>query len=170
LPAALEGSWQRLDFHVNYGFVRATFQSHVTILSDSNPGADADGNIFVQPGDRLPGVPLHTGKVGVGLSLAHGIHVGLEGILVSSQYLRGDEANLQKPLPGYALLNARLSWQATRALGFYFEGENILDHRYAGFGLYSDPTGNGAFPNFTDPRFYTPAEPFAFRAGVQLRF
>jgi len=168
--AALEGSWQRLDFHANYGFVRATFQSHVTVLSDSNPGADADGNIFVQPGARLPGVPLHTGKLGVGLSLPDGIHVGLEGIVVSSQYLRGDEANLQKPLPGYALLNARLSWQATRTLGFYIDGENILDHRYAGFGLYGDPTGNGAFPNFTDPRFYTPAEPFGFRAGVQLRF
>ncbi|MBV9317034.1 MAG: TonB-dependent receptor [Gammaproteobacteria bacterium] len=98
------------------------------------------------------------------------MHIGLEGIFVSSQYLRGDEANLQKPLPGYALLNARFSWQMTPAIGVYFEGENLLDRRYAGFGLYGDPTGNGAFPQFSDPRFYTPAEPFGFRAGVQVRF
>ena len=167
---ALEGSWERVDFHGSYGFVRATFQSHVTVLSDNNPGADADGNIFVQPGDRLPEVPLHTGKIGVGLSLPGAVHVGLDGILVSSQYLRGDEANLQKPLPAYALLNARLSWQANSRLGFYLEGENILDHRYASFGLYSDPTGNGAFPQFTDPRFYTPGAPFGMWVGAQLRF
>ncbi|MBV9724096.1 MAG: TonB-dependent receptor [Gammaproteobacteria bacterium] len=168
--AALQGSWHRLDFRANYGFVRATFQSHLTILSDRNPGADANGNIFVQPGDRIPSVPLHMLKLGVGVSLPQRIHIGLEGIFVSSQYLRGDEANLQKPLPGYALLNARFSWQMTPAIGVYFEGENLLDRRYAGFGLYGDPTGNGAFPQFSDPRFYTPAEPFGFRAGVQVRF
>jgi iron complex outermembrane receptor protein len=168
--AALEGSWHRLDFHANYGLVRATFQSHETILSDNNPDADVNGNITVQPGDRLPGVPLHTGKLGLGVRLGAAVHLGLDGIFVSRQYLQGDEANLQKPLPGYVVLNARVSWQASRNVGLYFEGENILDRHYNSFGLYGDPTGNGAFPLFTDPRFYTPAEPFGFWVGARVRF
>jgi iron complex outermembrane recepter protein len=166
--AAVEGTWGRLDFHANYGVVRATFQSYLTVYSADNPGANANGDIFVQPGDRMPEVPEHTGKLGVGYSLSWGLHVELDGIAVSNQYLRGDEANLQEPLPGYALLNARASWQVTRRLALYFEGENILDRRYASFGLYSDPTGNGAFPQFTNPRFYTPGEPFGFWAGFEL--
>ena len=168
--AALFGTWGKLDYHVTYGFVRATFKSHLTIASEKNPGADVNGNIFVAPGDRLPEVPLHTAKLGVGCSLPRGVHVGLDAVMVSSQYLRGDEANLQKPLPGYAVLNARASWQATHRLSFFFEGENILDRRYGSFGLYGDPTGNGAFPQFTNPRFYTPGQPFGFWLGAQFHF
>ena len=168
--AVLEGGWGNLDFHANYGYVRATFLSHLRLLSDNNPGADASGDILVQPGDRLPSVPLHTVKFGVGYSLPGRVHAALDGIVVSSRYLRGDEANLQEPLPAYAVLNARMSWQATPELGFFLRGENILDHRYSSYGLYGDPTGNGAFPRFTVPRFYTPAAPFGLWAGVQLSF
>jgi outer membrane receptor protein involved in Fe transport len=166
--AALQGTWSAFDFHANYGFVRATFQSYLTVYSASNPGADVNGDIFVQPGDRLPEVPMHTGKLGVGVNLPAGVHLGLDAVLVSNQYLRGDEANLQQPLPGYGVLNARASWQASHHLSLFFEGENILDHRYASFGLYSDPTGNGAFPQFTNPRFYTPGEPFSFWLGARV--
>jgi outer membrane receptor protein involved in Fe transport len=168
--AALQGAWHWLDFHANYGFVRATFQSSLTVFSDNNPGANGNGDIFVQPGDRLPEVPMHTGKLGVGVNLPARVHVGLDGVFVSNQYLRGDEANLQQPLPGYAVLNAHASWQASRHLSFFLEGENILDRRYASFGLYSDPTGNGAFPQFTNPRFYTPGQPSSFWAGGQVKF
>jgi iron complex outermembrane receptor protein len=168
--AELGGTWQNVDFHANYGFIRATFQSYLTVASGNNPGADANGNIFVQPGDRLPEVPMHISKLGAGYSAPRGVHVGLDAILVSGQYLRGDEANLQKPLSGYAVLDAHASWQATHRLSVLFEGENILDHRYHSFGLDGDPTGRGAFPQFSDPRFYTPGQPFGFWLGAQLRF
>jgi iron complex outermembrane receptor protein len=167
---ALDGSWDKLDFHANYGFVRATFESNLTVVSGNNPGADANGNIAIQPGDRLPEVPLHTGKLGVGYTLPWGVHVGLDAVGVSSRYLRGDEANLQTPLPGYAIVNARASWEMTHSLSFFFDGENIFDHQYSSFGQYGDPTGRGAFPNFTDPRFYTPGQPFGLRIGAQLRY
>ena len=167
---ALFATWHALEVHANYAFVRATFRSHLIVASDSNPGADADGNIFVEPGNRLPEVPLHTVKIGASYGFPHDTHVGLDAVLVSSQYLRGDEANLQKPLPGYAVVNAHASWQPTHRLTIFFEGENILNHRYASFGLYGDPTGDGAFPQFTNPRFYTPGEPFGFWLGAQFHF
>jgi iron complex outermembrane receptor protein len=168
--AALYGAWRKFEFHANYGYVRATFESHLTIASANNPGADVNGNTFVQPGARLPGVPLHTGRLGASYSLPRDVHIGVDAIITSSQYLRGDEANLQKPLPGYAVLNAQASWQATHRLSIFFEGENILDRRYNSFGLYGDPTGNGAFPQFTNPRFYTPGQPFGLWLGAQVHF
>lgn len=167
--AALDGSWGRVDFHANYGFVRATFESHLTILSDNNPGADANGNITVQPGDRLPEVPEHTARLGAGVSLPRGVHLEADARIVSSQYLRGDEANLQRPLPGYAVFSALASWEATPRLSFFCRGDNLFDHHYASFGLYGDPSGNGAFPQFTNPRFYVPAQPFGLWLGARLR-
>ena len=167
--ASLEGKWRQFDWHANYGYVRATFRSNLTILSADNPAADANGAIHVHPGDRLPEIPLHTGKLGAGYALPWGAHVELDAVLVSSQVLRGDEANLQKPLPAYGVLNAHADWPVTDRLTVYLEGENILDHRYDSFGLYSDPTGNGAFPNFSNPRFYTPGQPLGWWLGVRYR-
>jgi outer membrane receptor protein involved in Fe transport len=168
VEAALQGTWGRFEFHANYGFVRATFESHLSILSDNNPGADANGNIYVQPGDRLPGVPLHTARLGTGVSLGRGVHLEVNANMVSSQYLRGDAANLQAPLPGYTILDAIASWQAAPRLAFFLRGDNILDHRYSSFGLYGDPTGKGAFAQFTNPRFYVPGQPFGFLLGLQV--
>jgi iron complex outermembrane recepter protein len=82
--------------------------------------------------------------------------------------MRGDEANLQRPLAGYVVFNAEAEYRFTDRLEVYVEGENLLDNRYATFGLYGDPTGSGAFPQFTNPRFVVPAEPFSVWAGVRL--
>jgi len=168
--ASLKGNWDDLDFFANYGYVRATYRNSLTISSEDNPAADINGNIFVRPGDRLPEVPLHTAKLGIGYSLPGHVHVELDTVLTSSQVLRGDEANDQAQLPGYGVLNARVDWQATDQVSFFFEGENILDSRYDTFGLYSDPTGNGAFPNYTNPRFYVPGQPFGFWLGARVKF
>ena len=43
--------------YATYSLVDATFQSPLTLPSPNNPFADANGNIQVAPGDRLPGIP-----------------------------------------------------------------------------------------------------------------
>jgi iron complex outermembrane receptor protein len=165
----LTGSWGRFDFHANYGFVNATFHSTLEINSPYNPGADVNGNILVTAGDRLPGIPQHTAKLSLDYHLTPSWIVGTEAIYASNEYLRGDEANLQKPLSGYHTLDLRTSYDITRRIEFYAEAENVLDRHYDTFGLYSDPTGGGAFPQFTNPRFYTPAAPFGIWAGIKMR-
>jgi outer membrane receptor protein involved in Fe transport len=167
--ASITGSWKGYQFHANYGFVNATFRSRLEIQSPNNPAADDNGDILVVAGDRLPGIPRQTAKFSVDYHLTPAWIVGTEVIYESSKYLRGDEANLQKPLAGYTTLDVRTSYDITRRIEFYAEAENVLDKHYSTFGLYGDPTGGGAFPQFTDPRFYTPAAPFGFWAGIKVR-
>ena len=50
---------------LGYAYTNATFQSPLLLGSPENPMADANGNIQVVPGDRIPGIPLNriTGQV-----------------------------------------------------------------------------------------------------------
>ena len=164
-----DARWNVFDFRASYAFVNATFQSAFTDLSPNNPAADANGNIFVVPGDRMPGIPRSTAKFDLGCSPLSGLHLSFGAIAESSQYLRGDEANLQAQLPGYVVVNAEAEYEIRKGLLLYVEGENILDHRYATFGLYGDPTGDGAFPRFTNPRFIVPAQPLGAWMGVRAQ-
>jgi outer membrane receptor protein involved in Fe transport len=165
--ASLGAAWQKFDFKADYSYVEATFRSALTLPSADNPGADANGNIFVHPGDRLPGIPLNLAKFRVGYEPLAGLHLALDGTVSSSRFFRGDEANLQPPLPGFTVFNASADYAVTDRITLYLEGENILDRHYATFGLYGDPTSNGAF-DFTNPRFVVPAQPLGLWGGIRL--
>ena len=166
---AVDARWQDFDLRANYAFVDATFESPFTDPSEDNPAADVNGNIYVTPGDRIPAIPRSTAKFNLGYQATPLLHLAVNATLESSQYLRGDEANQQAPLPGYVVFGAEADYQLTQSLNLYVEGENILDHRYSTFGLYGDPTGNGAFPQFTNPRFIVPAQPFGVWVGVRAK-
>jgi iron complex outermembrane recepter protein len=161
--------WEKFELRTNYGFVNATFESAFTDPSAFNPGADVNGNITVKLGDRMPNIPRSSAKFHLNYAATSRLRLGLSAMFESAQYLRGDEANLQKPLAGYVVFGAQADYQITENLQLYAEGENILDHRYATFGLYGDPTGNGAFPQFANPRFIVPASPFGIWIGVRAK-
>ena len=164
-----DAKWEQFDFRANYGFVNATFESAYVDLSADNPGANVNGDIFVKQGDRMPNVPRSSAKFDLGYAATPSLHLAINARVESSQYLRGDEANLQAPLAGYVVFGAEADYQLTTNLQLYAEGENILDHRYATFGLYGDPTGGGVFPQFTNPRFIVPAQPFGIWAGIRAK-
>ncbi|HEY1615719.1 MAG TPA: TonB-dependent receptor [Rhizomicrobium sp.] len=164
-----DGTWDKFHARASYAYVRATFESAFTESSPDNPGTDANGNIFVRAGDRMPNIPLSTAKFDLSYAATPDLDLLVEAMAESSQYLRGDEANLQSPLSGYAVLNLEADYRICPALQLYVRGDNVLDSRYATFGLYGDPTSNGIFPQFSNPRFIVPAEPLAFWAGVRAR-
>src|ERR1019366_8689010 len=45
--------------YISYSYIDATYQSGFVEASGSNPAADANGNITIRPGDRLPGIPAN---------------------------------------------------------------------------------------------------------------
>ena len=54
---SLQAQTDRLLAWIAYSYIDATFQTGFTESSENNPGADANGNIQIQPGNRLPGIP-----------------------------------------------------------------------------------------------------------------
>ena len=59
----------RLLAWIGYSYTDAAFQTGFTESSENNPAADTDGNIQIQPGDRLPGIPTNQLKLGVDYKL-----------------------------------------------------------------------------------------------------
>src|SRR5207244_10885191 len=51
--------------YAGYSLTDATYQFTGDLPSPNNPLADADGNVRVIPGKRIPGIPLHQGRLGL---------------------------------------------------------------------------------------------------------
>src|SRR5690348_4923048 len=103
----------RLLAWLGYSFIDATFQSGFTVSSPNNPAADANGNIQVQPGNHLPGIPTNLIKLGADYQLTDAWTIGGTGIAASGRYLFGDQANLTAKTPAYFVLNLHTGYQLT---------------------------------------------------------
>ncbi len=166
---SLKGRWREFELRASYGFVLPTFQSNLLFPSEFNPGASPRGFIRVRPGDRLPNIPVNSAKIDVSYHITEAWSAGVEAVVASNAYLEADEANLQQPVPGYVIFNAETSYQLNPHVELYAQLENLTDNKYATFGIFGDPSGNGAFPQFTNPRFLTPAQPFGFWIGIRAK-
>ncbi|MGI4881421.1 MAG: TonB-dependent receptor, partial [Janthinobacterium lividum] len=135
---ATQGPW---TLHAGYALTDATFRTPLLLNSPDNPSADAAGQIAVRRGDTLPGVPRHRGLVSVDYA-GRGFTIGGDVQAQSGQVLVGDEANLQPPTRGFALLDLRGS-VGLAPLGFgplavFAELTNVFDKHYATFGTFSE--------------------------------
>ena len=162
----LNGAVDDFTWYLDYAYVRATFESNLTVSSPFNPGANANGNILVTPGDRIPGIPLHSVKTGVGYNVTPKWNVALESIINSGVFLRGDEANLLSETDAYAVFNLRSTYKITDYLEAFAKIDNIFDSRYETFGTLGDPSQ--VFPSFSDPRFLSPGAPIGAWAGLRV--
>jgi iron complex outermembrane receptor protein len=71
--------------------------------------ADANGNIFVTPGNRIPAIPAHRKAVGEA-AVTDAWKVGVDITAVGSQYVRGDDSNLNEKVPAYWVTNLHTSY------------------------------------------------------------
>jgi iron complex outermembrane recepter protein len=170
------GPWSA---YVSLSYIQATFRSALLLPSASNPAQDAEGNIQVEAGDRLPGIPLDRGKAGIDYRILPPWTVGASLVLLSSQYFFGDESNQLTPMAGYHVVSLHMQYLPSRHCELFAALDNVLNARYATYGILSDPTGIGApgvAPNAltngpgVDNRFLSPAPPFSVYGGVRLRF
>jgi len=160
-----------LRLYGSYSYLAATYQRTVHLASalDDEPA--------VVPGDHFPMSPEHRGNVGVAVTrlIPHGVLDGaMELHAVSGQHLRGDEANVQPQLPGYAVTDLHLRAQFTHmtVCGYV---TNLFNRRYVNFGVYAQnakgPLG-GPSPadaiNAPVERFLTPGQPRLFTVMLSL--
>jgi len=170
---------ERLSMFFNYSYVDATFESAFLLNSAQNTFADANGNIQVEPGDVLPGIPKNRIKAGADYRVLPSWSVGGDVVYESSQFFRGDESNQMGPLSGYAVVNLHSKYDVTDNVELFVNIVNALNAKYATFGVLGDPTGVGA-PGIppgavtngpgVDNRFESPAPPLSAFGGVRIRF
>jgi len=155
-----------------YSYIDATFQTGFTASSNNNPGADANGNIQVQPGNHLPGIPSNLWKMGVDYNVTDAWTVGGTGVAASGQFLFGDEANLTAKTPAYFVLNLHTSYQLTPNLQLFALLENAFNTTYDTFATFS-PTSSVPIvqaPGAANTRSYSPAAPIAGTVGIRVTF
>jgi outer membrane receptor protein involved in Fe transport len=159
---SLRARWERyLEGYLNYAFTQATFQQTVELSTSLPPGTET-----VPAGSTIPLMPQH--RVNFGLAWHPWLWATMSAgtTWVSSQFLRGDDANTQAPLPAYWVTNVGLSarWRGFEAFANIY---NALNNRYETYGTFApDPRLEGS----PVVRFLTPAPPINVLAGLRYTF
>jgi iron complex outermembrane receptor protein len=151
--------------YVNFTFVNATFETPLTLSSPNNPAADANGNIFVNPGDHIPAVPQYRFKAGAEYHLTEAWKLGADVNIVGTQYLIGDQANQNPKVPAYTVVNLHSSYQVSKNLNLFGLVQNLFNNHYYVTGTFFDVT-SFPFLNVSDPRMFVPGMPLAAYAGA----
>src|SRR5579863_4088357 len=188
---ALGGKAGALSWHVTYSYVDATFQSSFEVNAGSNSTADANGNILVRPGDRIPLIPRHAGRVVLDYAFTEQWNIGANLMLVSGSFLHGDENNANRAggtngqgatiqgsgwIPGYAVVNLQSTLHVAKDIDVFARLVNLFDKEYATAGFLTvnafNPNGSFRFnPNaWSNENAVSPAQPRALWAGVRVRF
>jgi outer membrane receptor protein involved in Fe transport len=201
--ADLDGRIGPVSWGFNWTFLSATYQSVETLDGISNNTNDValqgfpglDGNITVNPGNRIPLIPKHTGKAYAIWQATPKLMFEMNEVIASSSYARGNENNAyaadgvyyQGPgvSPGYAITNFRAHYDLTRHLQVAVQIDNLFNHEYytAAWLSATTLTAQGAFqtvpyPAYTDGPFAgnAPGQSVTFfapgaprRAWVELR-
>ncbi len=157
-----------VDWAIYYTFTDATFETPFSAPSATHPDA-VNGSISVPAGAHIPSIPAHSGKVVVGWSSPIGLSSGFNVVANGSQYLRGDEANLLAPVPGFVVVGAHVGYQIAQPVGIVLLVSNLLDARYSTFGVLGD-AGGVLGPSYDSPRFLGPGGPRAAWIELDLRY
>src|SRR5436190_3459726 len=93
-----------VEAFLNYAFTRATFQDRVELSTPLPPGTQT-----IRPGDSLALVPQHRINAGIVWRPWSWLALSADARWVGEQFLRGDEANVHRPLPAHWVANVGAS-------------------------------------------------------------
>jgi len=168
--SAFVGVLGALDWSIAYSYVRATFEDDFMVLSPNHPFANDDGEVLVESGDRIPGIPDHQFKFSGDYTLPWNLRVGLEVIYNAGQYLRGDESNQLGEIDGYAVVNLRGSYRIDDRFELFARVTNLFDNDYENFGLLGEEPAE-ILPGLADqsPVFLGAGAPLGGWVGLRVR-
>jgi outer membrane receptor protein involved in Fe transport len=162
----------QLRVTLGYAYTKATFQSPL-LLNTNSPAADANGNEQVEPGDRIPGIPMHRGNLVVDYTVTEHFSVGGSVVAQSNVYRFGDEANLTQPVGGYTIVDLNAAFRPSERITLFAVVNNAFDKRYYTYGAFG-PVGDVPWPNVpggvTDPRTASPGTPVSAYGGLRVTF
>jgi len=152
--------WGPIGIVARYGYIDATFVSGFTEHSPANSSSDANGDIVVAGGDRIPGIPQHSLRMRLDYNASEALAFGANFVANSAIRSRGDENNkdVHGTVPGYALVNLDGTWRFAKNWELFARIDNVFNREVANFGIL----GRNVFPN--PARTFDPAsaasEPF----------
>jgi len=193
LDLAVGGRVGALHWHLAYSLVAATFQSSFVVRAESNSTADANGDIVVRPGDRIPLTPRHTGRLLLDYQVSPRLQLGGNLSVVSGSYLHGNENNANQAggtngegaliaptgtgwIASYALVNLQGTYGLEKSVDLFARIVNVLDKQYSTAGFLTTNTfnPNGTFRSSpldpTHENAVSPGTPRAVWAGVRVHF
>jgi outer membrane receptor protein involved in Fe transport len=157
----LEAAAGPLRVTVGYTFTEATFLSALALPSPRTPGTPE----MVAAGREIPLVPRHRASASLSWQPWSVLTVGAQAAFTGPQWLRGDEANTDRRLAAYTLLNAHLTVSYRRCAAFG-RASNLLGVRHETFGTYAP---NALLADRPIERFLTPGLPVSVLGGVSCR-
>ncbi len=156
----------RWNVYANFTYVDATFLNSLVLSSPNNPFADANGNIFVTPGDHLTGIPDFRFKLGAEYQVNKPWKIGADLNVIGGQWIVGDESNQLPKMPAYWVVNLHSSYKITDDVEVFGLVRNLFDQHYYVYGTLFE-TDSFPYLNLTDPRTFVPGMPFAAYVGVR---
>jgi outer membrane receptor protein involved in Fe transport len=153
----------KLTLAANYTFLHATFQSEETVNGEANSSQDADGNIAIKRGDRIPLLPRHIVKLHADWQLTDAWSFGLGMQAVSSSVARGNENGKHHAdgvnflgsgkSAGYAVFDLSGKYKASKQLSLFAQVNNLFDRKHA------TAAQLGATGFTADGAFFAPGDP-----------
>jgi iron complex outermembrane receptor protein len=150
-----------------YSFLRARFDTPLTLSSPNHPDEE-DGEIDVEAGSRIPGVPQHNLKANLSATIKR-LTLGGSLLTTSNQYLRGDEANLLPAIDGFAIVNLTANYAIANHIRLTGRVTNLLGSEHSTFGLLGE-ADEVLGDEFDDPRFLSPGVPRAAWLAIEFSF
>lgn len=193
IDGEFSGAIGAVAYSASYTWQDATFRSAELVNGAANSSQDADGNIAIRPGDRLPLVPAHILKANLDWQVTPAWQVGLGLHAVSGATARGNENGLHRAdgtyflgagkSPGYAVFDFDTRYRITPRLSVFAHIANLFDRRYATAAQLGAAafTANGNFiarpysaqgdnTTLTSSTFYGPGAPRMIRVGLRYQF
>ncbi len=164
LELGADGTYDKVSWFANYAYVRAAFEDEFSYAREVD---DEVVTFNVDEGDRLPGIPEHNIKIGADYAFTQKLSLGFTASYHSSQYFRGDEANVDKKIAHYKVVNLHGRYKVTDNLQFFAKVDNLFDSEYNTFGLYGEPDEAPGL-DLEDPRFVGASSPRAGWIGFKL--
>jgi outer membrane receptor protein involved in Fe transport len=197
LEANFDARISKFVLGASYTFLAASYQSAQLVNGGSNStndgGLGMDGNIAVQPGDRIPEIPQHMFKAYLDFQPVSKLTVDVDLRAISSSFARGDENNLDQPngtfylgsatSPSYAVVDFGARYRFEKHFELFAQIENLFNtHYYSAAQLGPTPYDNnlnfvarpfpavgGNFP-IRNTTFFAPGSPIGAWGGVRFKF
>lgn len=158
----------KLTWFANYTYLDASFRHSFAVASPNHPFA-VGGQIQVEPGDRLALIPDRFLKAGLTLTPTERLSFGINAMITSGVYFRGDEGNFADKVDAYAIVNARAEYAVNDKIQLFLNVDNLFDANYETFGLFGE-ADEVLGDEFGDNRFLSPGAPRAAWIGLRAQF